>query len=240
VWAGQTVLDGPKPLPFQIRGQGKAGIVFLKYHPVPGRFWPIGVVEPLIGPQKQRNRARSQWIEMKDRAGLGRVFSYKGTITSVNKPKGGVFELVEILPGHDFPKETQGVPPGEWLQAEVAQNDNDLDRVAGSARSRSGRRPPASAPTPRSRCSPSRTTAASGPVLKHIRLELAKLAKIYVVGMRTYWLPGKRSSRRRRRPRRPARLVPVRLVEAPRRRLREGRQGRAAADVAGRRGSEDL
>lgn len=192
VFAGNTLLDGPKPLPFTVRGQGRAGLVFLKYHPVPGRFWPIGVIEPLIGPQKQRNRARSQWIEMKDRAGLGRVFAMKGSITSVNKPKGGVFELVEVLPGHDMPKETQGVAPGEWLQAEVAQNDNDLDRVAGLREVSLGQAPAGVSAYSAFALLAEQDDRRVGPVLKHIRLELGKLAKIYVCGMRTYWLPQKR------------------------------------------------
>lgn len=192
VWAGNVLLDGPdKPLPFTVRGQGRAGVVFLKYHPVPGRFWPIGVIEPLIGPQKQRNRARSQWIEMKDRAGLGRVFAYKGSITSVNKPKGGVFEMVEVLPGHDMPKETQGVAPGEWLQAEVSQNDNDLDRVAGLREVSLGQAPAGVSAYSAFALLAEQDDRRVGPVLKSVRLELGKLAKIYVCGMRTYWLPQK-------------------------------------------------
>jgi hypothetical protein len=152
---------------------------------------------------------------MKDRAGLGRVFAYKGTITSVNKPKGGVFENVEILPGHDFPKETQGVPPGEWLQAEVAQNDNDLDRVGparGVARAGARRRLAYSAFAllaeqddrrvgPGAQAHPARAREArEGLRRRHAHVLAAGQAIVTC---------------RRRRPRRPARLVPVRLVAAP-------------------------
>jgi hypothetical protein len=65
-----------------------------RYHKIPGRFWGLGVVEPLIGVQRQRNRARSQMIEAKDRMGLGRVFAWEDAITEINRPKGRIGEVI--------------------------------------------------------------------------------------------------------------------------------------------------
>ncbi len=118
-------------LPFAVNGQPKAGLVVVKFHEIPDRFWGMCLVEMLVGPQRQRNRRRSQTIEMIDRAGIGRVFATKGSISQVTKPEGGVFELVELNYGAEIPKETSGTPPGPWLTQDTQQNDLDMDRIAG-------------------------------------------------------------------------------------------------------------
>src|SRR5262245_59734954 len=71
-WTENKKLATSNQLPYLLRGRPHHGIIFFRYHMVPGRFWGKGIVEDLVGPQRQRNRARSQLIEMKDR-NLGRV-----------------------------------------------------------------------------------------------------------------------------------------------------------------------
>lgn len=190
-WAGDTILHRADSLPFTVKGMGKVGWVPLRYHKVAGRFWGIGVVEPGIGPQKQRNRSRSQWIEMKDRAGLGRVYAHKGVITQVNKPKGGVFELVEILPGHEIPKETQGVPPGPWLAQDVSMSDGDLDRVMGLRGDVISNLPAGVSAYSAYALFAEQDDRRVGPVLKDVRFQVAKLVKVTVAGCKTYWGPAK-------------------------------------------------
>lgn len=41
-------------------------IAHLKYCPVPGRFWGMGLVEHLLGPQREYNRTRHQIMQMRD------------------------------------------------------------------------------------------------------------------------------------------------------------------------------
>lgn len=124
------ILDQVPSLPYNLRGRPHHGIFFGRYHMIDGRFWGKGVVEDLIGPQRQRNKARSQAIEMKDR-NLGRVYARKGTLTAANMPTGKIMELIEIPMHADFPQETAGVPVGPWIRDEAEINDNDMEKVAG-------------------------------------------------------------------------------------------------------------
>lgn len=118
-------------LPFAVNGVPKAGIVVVKLHEIPDRFWGMGLVEMLVGPQRQRNRRRSQTIEMIDRAGIGKVIAMKGAINQVTKPKGGVMEVIEYNMGFEPPRESAGTAPGPWLTQDTQQNDLDMDRIAG-------------------------------------------------------------------------------------------------------------
>lgn len=133
VWTGDTFLDEKLTLPYTVLGEPKAGIVFSRYHIMPRRYWGQGLLEPGIGPQRQRNRARSQHIEMKDK-NLGRVYARKGALTEANTPVGKIMELIEVKqsvnPRTDI-LETQGVPPGPWIGEEKAMNDEDLEKVMG-------------------------------------------------------------------------------------------------------------
>lgn len=191
VWAKDTPLHYEPKLPFVVGGMGKIGWVPLHFHKVPGRFWAMGVVEPGLGPQRQRNRSRSQYIEMKDRAGLGRVYAHKGVITEVNKPKGGIFELVEVLPGHELPKETAGVGPGPWIGDDLAMSKQDMDEVMGLREVSLGSAPAGVSAYSAFALLAEQDDRRVGPVLKQLRFEIAKLAKVVLNGMRTYWLPDK-------------------------------------------------
>lgn len=187
VWAGNTVLEHEDTLPHTVNGCGKIGLGFIKYHVIPGRFWPIGVVEPLIGPQRQLNRARSQSIEMTDRAGLGRVYAHKNVITEVNRPKGGVFELVEIQPGQEFPKETQGAGPGPWLPQEAQVNRDDMDRIAGVREVSLGNAPAGVSAYSAFALLAEQDDRRVGPVIKQDRLVLGEMAKVMCAAIKKYW-----------------------------------------------------
>lgn len=187
VWAQNTVLERKTRLPIQIKSESKAGLVFLKYHPVEGRFWPLGVVEPGIGPQRQMNRARSQMIEIKDRAGLGRVFAWEGTITERNKPKGLPFELIEVRQGYEMPKETAGVGPGGWIMAEAEINARDLDRVMGVGEAARGQQIPGVSAYSTYAFLAERDARRLGPVIRHTRLQVSELVKMTLRAVKTTW-----------------------------------------------------
>lgn len=126
----QQLLEQTDGLPYNLRGDPHHGVFISRFHLVDGRFWGKGVVEDLIGPQRQRNKARSQMIEMKDR-NLGRVYARKGTLTAQNMPTGKVMELIEVPLHADFPQETFGTAPGPWIENEARINDQDMEKVAG-------------------------------------------------------------------------------------------------------------
>lgn len=189
-WTQQTPLEVQPKLPYKLKGNPHHGVTFFHYHKVPDRFWGIGVVEPLIGPQRQKNRARSQMIEMKDR-NLGRVYARKGTITAANKPVGKIMELIEIPLHADFPQETTGTPVGPWIENEARMNDEDMDQVAGLREVSQGTAPAGVSAYSAMALLAEQDERRVGPVLKTVRLGIgdAMLLSLYLV--RQYWLDGK-------------------------------------------------
>ena len=139
-WTQKRVLDYVKTLPYEICGRKEFGIEFLKWRPIPGRFWAQGMVEPAIGPQFALNRSVSQYDELKD-MNLGRVFVTKGTITGVNRPQGLPMEIIELAPGAPPPVETQGVPPGPWIAQEAEMMKAHIADVVGMGGASVGQAP---------------------------------------------------------------------------------------------------
>lgn len=187
IWANGKELEAKDELPYKCKGEPKIGLALLKYHPVEGRFWPLGVVEPGIGAQIQRNRARSQSIELKDRAGLGRIFYWEGSLSEAAKPKGIPAEMIPVRQGMEFPKETQGVGPGPWLLAESEINDRDLDRIMGLGGASQGQPLPGIAAYSAYAFLAERDARRIGPVIKALRLNLAELWKITTYAIRETW-----------------------------------------------------
>ena len=189
-----VLLDQRDTLPYMLKGRPHHGIVFFHYHRVPDRFWGKGVVEGLIGPQRQKNRARSQMIEMKDR-NLGRVYARKGSITVNSQPKGKIMELIEIPLHADFPVETAGVPPGAWIENEARMNDEDMNRVAGlSDVTVSGQPPAGIAAYAALALLAEQDERRIGPVLKALRLGIGDTIYLTLELCRKYWPDGKKMS----------------------------------------------
>jgi hypothetical protein len=187
-WIGGTnvVLDQRDELPYLLNGEPHHGVVFFKYHRVDGRFWAVGVVEPLLGPQRQRNRARSQMIEMKDR-NLGRVYAHKGTLSISNQPSGKIMEVVEVPLGHQLPQETAGVPPGPWIENEARMNDEDMDRVAGLREVSMGQAPAGVSAYSAMALLAEQDDRRVGPILKQIRVGVADSVRLTLHDIRRYW-----------------------------------------------------
>lgn len=186
----QVILEVRDSLPYKLRSEPHHGIVFFHYHRLPHRFWGRGVVEDLIGPQRQKNRARSQMIEMKDR-NLGRVYAKKGTITAQNKPVGKIMELIEIPLHADFPQETTGTPPGPWIENEARINDEDMDRVSGMGEVSMGQMPSGSAAYSALALMAQEDDRRVGPMLKMIRFGIGDTMVISLELARRYWQEGK-------------------------------------------------
>lgn len=186
----QLLLSVTERLPYMLKGQPHHGIVFFHYHKVPGRFWALGVVEPLCGPQRQKNRARSQMIEMKDR-NLGRVYAHKGTITAANKPVGKIMELVEIPLHAEFPQETTGVPVGPWIENEARINDEDMDRAAGLREVSLGQAPTGVSAYSAMALLAEQDDRRLGTTLKTLRLGLGDALLLSLELAKRYWQQGK-------------------------------------------------
>lgn len=186
----QAILEVRNSLPYKLRSEPHHGIIFFHYHQLPHRFWGRGVVEDLIGPQRQKNRARSQMIEMKDR-NLGRVYAKKGTITAQNKPVGKIMELIEIPLHAEFPQETTGVPPGPWIENEARINDEDMDRVSGLGEVSLGQMPSGSAAYSALALMVEQDERRVGPALKMIRFGIGDTMVISLELARRYWQESK-------------------------------------------------
>lgn len=196
---GRTVIFAPKQnvildvidaLPYKLHGQPHHGITFFHYHQMPHRWWSKGVVEDLIGPQRQKNRARSQMIEMKDR-NLGRVYARKGTITSVNKPVGKIMELIEVPLHADMPVETNGVGPGPWVENEARINDEDMQLVAGLRDASFGNTPNGVVAYSALALLVEQDDRRTGPTLKRVRIGIGDAMMISLELARRYWQDNK-------------------------------------------------
>jgi|SRR5215831_2289310 len=190
IYSANTKLEDNQQLPYTLRGKPHHGVIFYRYHLVDGRFWGKGIVEDLIGPQRQRNRARSQLIEIKDR-NLGRVYARKGTLTPANRPVGKIMEVIEIPLHSDFPQETPGIPPGAWVMQEVEMNDADMDKVAGLREVTLGQAPTGVSAYAAMALLSEQDERRIGPVLKNIRIGIADDVHLTLDLIRRYWPDGK-------------------------------------------------
>lgn len=185
------LLEVQQKLPYMLKGRPHHGLVFFRYHLVPGRFWGKGVVAPLVGPQRQKNRARSQMIELKDR-NLGRVYARKGTLTASNMPIGKIMEVIEIPLHADYPQETMGQPVGPWVEAEARINDEDMDRVSGLREVSLGQAPAGVSAYSAMALLSEQDERRVGPVLKDIRHGIGDAVLLSLELIKKYWPTGKR------------------------------------------------
>jgi len=189
-WTESALLDHKEQLPYRLRGKPHHGVVVFHYHRVDGRFWGKGVVEDLIGPQRQKNRARSQMIEMKDR-NLGRVYARKGTITAQNKPTGKIMELIEVPLHVEYPQETFGTPVGPWIENEARLNDEDMQLVAGLREVSLGQAPAGVSAYASMALLAEQDERRVGPVLKLVRQGIGDLVLLTLELIKEYWPDGK-------------------------------------------------
>jgi hypothetical protein len=194
LWAGDKPLIEYDKLPCSVNGRPHVGVVPFHFHRVPGRFWSLGVVEPLIGVQRQRNRARSQQIEMKDRMGLGRIFAWEDAITEINRPKGRIGEVINVqrgLPIGQAIQESPGVAPGGWLAAEVDMLDRAADKVAGVGDVSLGNSPNSAAAYATLALLAEQDDRRLGPIMGEFRSGVREIVHITLDHMRRYWGPRK-------------------------------------------------
>lgn len=189
-WTGNHILEYREKLPYKLRGKPHHGITFYHYHNLDGRFWSQGVVEPLIGPQRQINRAASQRIELKDR-NLGRVYARKGTFNLSNMPKGKIMELIEIPLGFDYPQEVAGGGIGPWVEQEHMISMDDMDRVAGLREVSLGNAPAGVSAFSAMALLAEQDERRVGPVLKGVRHGIADALLLTLELVRHYWPEGK-------------------------------------------------
>jgi hypothetical protein len=123
---------------------------------------------------------------MKDR-NLGRVYARKGTITAANKPVGKIMELIEIPLHADFPQETQGVPPGPWIENESRMNDDDMLKVSGLNDVTMGGSPTGISAYSSLALLAEQDSRRMGPILKTLRQGLGDTVLLSLELAKAYW-----------------------------------------------------
>lgn len=186
-WAGDRMLSSEDRLPVDLDGQAMIGLQFFKYNPIPERFWPIGLVEPGIGPQRQRNRSRSQYIEIKDRAGLGRIYCRPNSINIEQLTGAKVVEVITVRPGADMPVETNGLGPGPWMAQDIQMHDSDLDKVMGIGQVTLGQQSGGASAYSAMALLAEQDDRRVSQIIKQIRGNVQWLVKFTLQDIRTYW-----------------------------------------------------
>jgi hypothetical protein len=181
-----TELDFEDKLPYKLNRKPHHGVTFFRYHHIDGRFYGKGLVEPLIGPQRQLNRARSQNIELKDR-NLGRVYARKGTLSESTMPTGKIMELIEVPLHAEYPMEVAGGGIGPWVQQEAEINHQDMDRVTGLHDISMGRTPQGVEAYGAMALLKEADDRSTGPLLKEIRIGVADTVLLTLELIKKYW-----------------------------------------------------
>lgn len=187
LWAQGRILLSRDRLPYVVNRQPKIGVSFLKYHAVDGRFWPKGLVQPMIGPQRQKNIARSQMIEVKDRISMPRVFVHENAIVEDNIPTGLPVEVIVVRQGMEFPKEVQGMPPSPAFREEADINDKDMADVSGVGEISLSQVPAGVSAYSAFALLVEQDDRRIGPIRRTDRLAVAELARCALAGMKEYW-----------------------------------------------------
>lgn len=187
-WAQNKVLHQADELEFVVNKTPKIGLVFLKYHTVDGRFWPKGLVQPMIGPQRQKNIARSQMIEVKDRMAMPRIYTHQGALTEEeNLPSGLAAEVIVVKQGMEFPKEQQGMPTNPAFREESDMNDKDLNDVSGVGELSLSQVPSGVSAYSAFALLVEQDDRRIGPIRRTDRNAIAELSRCSLAGMKKHW-----------------------------------------------------
>jgi hypothetical protein len=187
VWTGQTVLQLDESLPYTKAPWGpRAGITYFRYWPVKGRFLGRPLIEPMIGPQRVRNKRLSQADETIDR---GQPF---GVVTEGDIPDkdGSPLEWVELKMGASSPVLNQGIGPGPWMRDSILQCDEDLQKVSGLNDVSVGASAPAGTPYASLAQQNENDQTKLGPIVQEFKLGVAELTRDSVEAM-DQWPDGK-------------------------------------------------
>jgi hypothetical protein len=131
VWAqGKILAQDEKPfdpMPY----------VMLTGIPVPGRLWPMSVVEMLRGPQTELNKVRSQMAENRNRIGNPTLLISKQgvqdsdkTLDSFSQP-GGAYFYDDIGSPNALPKYLEAPPLPEYVTDEVQRIEQAIEDISG-------------------------------------------------------------------------------------------------------------
>lgn len=184
------VIDEQPQLPYQgPDGTYRSGITYFHYWRVTGRFWGKALIEPGIGPQRALNKRRSQIAETIDR-GQPKVFIEEGTMT--RKPTGRPVEVIELAQGAPLPKVDGGIQPGPWMNEEVAQLIQDLERALGIHTASLGANPQGVGNYSQLALLKEADQTKLGPILKRLKSGIGHVVENVLWDMREYWGSEKR------------------------------------------------
>ncbi len=125
VWAGgQVLLEEGNPYP-------KLPYVMFRATPVPGRFWPDATVTPLISPQTELNKRKSQIAENAQRIGNPPLLIPEGNDYEYSGLAGG--ELRYQVTGSPADVPSFLVPPEMpgYIREDIARIESSIQEISG-------------------------------------------------------------------------------------------------------------
>jgi hypothetical protein len=113
----QDVLLLKEPHPFAAAGlEQRFPLIHFRHTPVSGRFWGASMVEDLIGPQREYNKARTQTILMRDKLSTPQwVAPRQAQISPLRNDYGVMWEYDQNV----GPPQLQPAPPMPQMHAET-------------------------------------------------------------------------------------------------------------------------
>lgn len=111
--------------------------VMLTGIPVPGRLWPMSIVELLRGPQTELNKVRSQMAENRNRIGNPTLVASKEAVADPEKfldstlMPGGTYFLDDIGSPNAMPKYLEAPPLPQYVTDEVERIEKAIEDISG-------------------------------------------------------------------------------------------------------------
>lgn len=131
VWSqGQILAEDDKPfdpIPY----------VMLTGIPVPGRLWPMSIVEMLRGPQTELNKVRSQMAENRNRVGNPTLLASKQAVQDPEKfldatlMPGGTYFYDDLGSPNALPRYLEAPPLPEYVTDEVQRIEQAIEDISG-------------------------------------------------------------------------------------------------------------
>lgn len=184
------LMEHLKELPYvSPNGDYRSGIAYFHWHRVTGRFWSRGLVETMKDIQRGINEVQTLKKQIIKR-GLPFVIVEEGS--GLEKRKGLPVEVMQIKPQSSGPPVvSQGVGPGQWMQAEVDSMRDDLEHATGIRAARLGENPANVGTYSQLALIYEADATKRQQIVRDRKRAIGRLLEDSVYDMRTYWGPEK-------------------------------------------------
>jgi len=156
---------------------------------VPGRFWPLCMIEQLIPLQKNYNRGRSQEVENRTLHGRPKILEPKTAKMSQDAFDAEPGEKIKYTPGPRGEKPELLIPPStsQATQAEIAQTLSDFQDVGSYHEASKGILPSANIPGVGIERLQMADDTALGDTAGNIEIGVVKLGKMVLSNCGQFW-----------------------------------------------------